>query len=113
IKDSLSAGSPVAAYNNLGRAYEMSGRYTRANVYYGKALEQATGEDRALVLQNLKSVAKKQEDFSKALEYAEERDKLRDSLQKLDYRGKVAELTEKYESEQKQARIDFLQEEGR
>ena len=113
IKDSLSAGSPVAAYNNLGRAYEMSGRYARANVYYGKALEQATGEDRALVLQNLKSVAKKQKDFPAALGYAEERDKLKDSLQKLDHRGKVAELTEKYESEQKQARIDFLQTESR
>ncbi|MGS2763504.1 tetratricopeptide repeat-containing sensor histidine kinase [Sinomicrobium sp. M5D2P9] len=113
IKDSLSVGSPAATYNNLGRAYEMSGRYDRAGTYYRRALEQATGEDRVLVLQNLKSVAKKQEDFPKALEYAEERDKLRDSLQKLDYRGKVAELTEKYESEQKQARIDFLQAEGR
>ncbi|MGS2740326.1 tetratricopeptide repeat-containing sensor histidine kinase [Sinomicrobium sp. M5D2P17] len=113
IKDSLSVGNPAAAYNNLGRAYEMSGRYDMANTYYGKALEQATGEDRTLVLQNLKSVAKKQKDFSAALDYAEERDKLRDSLQKLDYKGKVAELTEKYESGQKQARIDYLQAEGR
>ncbi|SFW43156.1 Tetratricopeptide repeat-containing protein [Sinomicrobium oceani] len=112
IKDSLQVGNTVAAYNNLGRAYEMSGRYTPAGTYYKKALQQATGEDRALVLQNLKSVAKRQKNYAAALEYAEARDVLRDSLQALDYKGKVAELTEKYESEQKQAKIEYLQAEG-
>ncbi|MBC9794339.1 tetratricopeptide repeat-containing sensor histidine kinase [Sinomicrobium weinanense] len=109
IRDSLGLGSPMITLNNLGYAWQKSGRTDKAEEYYRRALEEAEGEYRLQLLLNLANLARETGDLRGSLRWFDAYNELKDSLAALDYRAKVAELTEKYESDKKQFQIDNLQ----
>lgn len=109
VRDSLKQGSPVIPQLNIGYAYENLGRFDTAMAYYNKALKNAAGEERLRTLLNLRRTAEKSGDPEGALRYFKMYDRVRDSLTELNQKAQVTEITEKYESEQKQARIVHLQ----
>lgn len=109
IRDSLKQGSLVIPQLNIGYAYENLGVFDTAISYYNKALKNAAGEVRVRTLLNLKRTTEKAGDLEGSLHYFKIYDEVKDSIAALNQKAQVAEITEKYESEQKQARIDHLQ----
>ncbi|MFD2034985.1 tetratricopeptide repeat protein [Belliella marina] len=112
IKESTQQGKPLAALNNIGHAYQMSGQYQKAEEYYHEALGYAEGEEKLPILINLKNTATKQGDFRRALGYLEDYSHIDDSLSQLHLKAQIAEITEKYEANKKQQQIDILQAEN-
>ncbi|WP_257669970.1 tetratricopeptide repeat-containing sensor histidine kinase [Parapedobacter tibetensis] len=113
IKDSIKQGSLVAPRVNIGYAYENLGALDTAMKYYHDALGDASGTELLGVLQNLKRIAKKVGNLRESLRYYDRYDQVKDSIAELNRQAQVAELTEKYESKQKQGEIDHLQAESK
>ncbi|KEO75661.1 tetratricopeptide repeat protein [Anditalea andensis] len=112
IKENTQQGRPLAALNNIGHAYHMSGQYVKAEQYYHEALAHAMGEEKLPILLNLKNTASNQQDYGRALGYLEQHTQISDSLSQLHLKEQIAEITEKYEANKKQQQIDVLQAEN-
>ena len=112
IKNRIQQGSPLATLNNVGHAYQMSGQYDKALLYYKKALPIAIGDERILVLTNLKNTAREMGDYSAALSYFEDLESVKDSIALMNLKAQISDITEKYETNKKQQHIDNLQAEN-
>ncbi|MCK8519979.1 tetratricopeptide repeat protein [Aquimarina sp. D1M17] len=95
-------------YNNVGLAYLKKNEYRKAISYLDSAIPNAKGTLHVYVLNNLKESYEGLNDYKKAIYYADLKDSLKDSITEAQQREKVAELTEKFESEKKQQQIDIL-----
>ncbi len=95
-------------YNNVGLAYLKKNEYRKAISYLDSAIPNAKGILHVYILNNLKESYEGLYDYKKAIYYADLKDSLKDSITEAQQREKVAELTEKFESEKKQQQIDIL-----
>ncbi|SHI46565.1 tetratricopeptide repeat-containing sensor histidine kinase [Aquimarina spongiae] len=95
-------------YNNMGDAYLKKGEYRLAIRYLDSALPTAKGVLKSYVLNNLKEAYTGLNDFKSAIQYADLKDEIKDSITSAQQKEKVAELTEQFESEKKQQQIDIL-----
>ncbi|GAA4277476.1 tetratricopeptide repeat-containing sensor histidine kinase [Aquimarina mytili] len=95
-------------YNNLGHSYLKKEEYRKAITYLDSALPGAKGLLKSYIYNNLKDSYTGLNDYKKAMYYADLKDRLKDSITNAQQKEKVAELTEKFESEKKQQQIDIL-----
>ncbi len=107
-KELNSVKSLNITYNNIGNAYLKNKEYKKAIQYLDSAMPGSKGVLRSYIYNNLKDSYAGLNDYKKAIYYADLKDKLKDSITETKQKEKVAELTEKYESEKKQQRIDIL-----
>ncbi|TPN88728.1 tetratricopeptide repeat-containing sensor histidine kinase [Aquimarina algicola] len=107
-KELNSVKSLNITYNNIGNAYLKNKEYKKAIQYLDSAMPGSKGVLRSYIYNNLKDSYVGLNDYKKAIYYADLKDKLKDSITETKQKEKVAELTEKYESEKKQQRIDIL-----
>ncbi len=96
------------SYNNLGYSYLKKKEYRKAISYLDSALPNAKGLLKSYIYNNLKDSHIGLNDYETALHYADLKDLVKDSLVNAQQKEKVAELTEKFESEKKQQQIDIL-----
>ena len=96
------------SYNNVGHSYLKKGEYNKAIIYLDSAYKGASGLLKSYILNNLKEAYELKGDYEKALYYADQREGIKDSMTNAQQKEKVAELTEKYESEKKQQQIEVL-----
>ncbi len=96
------------SYNNVGHSYLKKGEYRRAITYLDSAIPGAQGILKTYIYNNLKESYVGLNDYKNAIRYADLKDSHKDSITEAKQREKVAELTEKFESEKKQQQIDVL-----
>lgn len=94
--------------NNIGQAYLEEKKYSNATRYLNDALDNSTGDLKAIVLNNLKTLHSKTGNNKLALEYSDRLIKYKDSLATSKQQERVTEIIERYESEKKQQQIDVL-----
>ncbi|WP_181151255.1 tetratricopeptide repeat-containing sensor histidine kinase [Sphingobacterium gobiense] len=109
IREKLQQPPSIITYNNLGYALTQSGALEDGKKAYLRALPVAQGTQRQQVLKNLKELSLLQNDHRAALQYFEEYDQLKDSIQQQEIAQRVAEITETYESAEKSRQIQSLQ----
>lgn len=95
-------------YNNVGHSYLKKGEYNKAIAYMDSAMIGAQGILKTYIYNNLKDSYLGINNYKKALFYADLKDLHKDSIVNAKQKEKVAELTEKFESEKKQQQIDIL-----
>ncbi len=95
-------------YNNLGYSYLKKKEYRKAITYLDSAMPGAKGELKSYIFNNLKESYLGLNDYKTAVKYADLKDSIKDSITNAQQKEKVAELTQKFESEKKQQQIDIL-----
>lgn len=112
IRSSLKQPPSVITLNNLGYALVQTNQYKEGISCYDTALKSANPQERKQLYFNLYHAHKSLANLPKALNYLEQYDTVKDSLSKLNYEQKVAEITANYESLKKQGRINNLEHEN-
>ena len=112
IRNRLQQPSSVITYNNLGYALMQSGQLNEAKVSFLQALSPAQGSQRQQVLKNLKALALLQNDYQAAVQYFEEYDQLKDSIQEQEVEQRIAEITNTYQNAEKSLQIQTLEREN-
>ena len=92
-------------YNNLGYLYLQQGHSRKAIPYLSKALEFGQGTNESTTLNNLSNAHKNLGDYKQALEYADRKTALNDSILKVENQKAIAEISTKYETEKKEREI--------
>lgn len=100
-------------YNNVGHAYLKKKEYQKAIKYLDSAIVGAKGIVKTYIYNNLKEAYSGLNQYKKAVYYADLKDKVKDSITNKQQKESVAELTEKYESEKKEQRINILNSENK
>ncbi|WP_103068097.1 tetratricopeptide repeat-containing sensor histidine kinase [Aquimarina sediminis] len=95
-------------YNNVGYSYLKKEEFGKAITYLDSALSNAQEMSKSNIYNNLKEAYSGLNDYKTALYYADLKDTLKDSITNGKQKEKVAELTEKFESEKKQQQINIL-----
>ncbi len=95
-------------YNNLGHAYLKNEQYKKAIPYLDSALPNAKGLLKSYIYNNLKNAHLGLNNYKKAIHFTELKDKIKDSLNNAKQKEKVADITERYESEKKEQQINLL-----
>lgn len=108
LKSQSEPASSVITLNNIGYAYDQLNRPDSAIFYYQHGMTGANPTERLQLLLNLKNAYQKKGNAGQALMVFESYNELKDSLADKAYEEKVAELSEKYESEKKQFTINQL-----
>ncbi|GAA4274741.1 tetratricopeptide repeat protein [Aquimarina gracilis] len=96
------------SYNNVGHSYLKKGEFRKAITYLDSAVPGAQGTLKTYIYNNLKESYAGLNDYKTAMHYANLMDQHKDSINAAKQKEKVAELTEKFESEKKQQQIDIL-----
>ena len=112
IRSGLKQPASVITLNNLGYALVQTKQYKQGINCYDTALKSANPQERKQLYFNLYHAHKSLANLPKALNYLEQYDTVKDSLSKLNYEQKVAEITANYESLKKQGRINNLEHEN-
>lgn len=112
IRTQLKQPVSVITLNNLGYALAQTGKNTAAISYYQTALPTANSLEKKQLYFNLYNASKAIHELPAALKYMEQYNSINDSLTRLNYDNKVAELTASYESAQKEGKINALQKEN-
>ncbi|CAM4288817.1 Tetratricopeptide repeat-containing protein [Pedobacter westerhofensis] len=112
IRSGLKQPASVITLNNLGYALVQTKQYKEGINCYDTALKSANPQERKQLYFNLYHAHKSLANLPKALKYLEQYDTVKDSLSKLNYEQKVAEITANYESLKKQGRINNLEHEN-
>lgn len=112
IRNNLKQPPSVITLNNLGYALVQTNQYKEGISCYDTALKSANPQERKQLYFNLYHAHKSLANLPEALKYLEQYDTVKDSLAKLNYEQKVAEITASYESLKKQSRIDNLEQEN-
>ncbi|WP_405292456.1 tetratricopeptide repeat protein [Algibacter sp. Ld11] len=107
-KELNSTNTLDVTYNNVGNAYLKRKDYKKAISYLDSASIGAQGLLKSYIFNNLKESYLGLEQYKTALHYADLKDKIKDSITNQKQKESVAELTEKYESEKKEQRINIL-----
>ncbi|WP_062057801.1 tetratricopeptide repeat-containing sensor histidine kinase [Aquimarina longa] len=95
-------------YNNVGYSYLKKEEYKKAIVYLDSALHNAQPTAKPIIYNNLKDAYSGLKNYKSAVHYANLKDQIKDSITSAQQKEKVAELTEKFESEKKQQQINIL-----
>ncbi|MBB5644007.1 tetratricopeptide repeat protein [Pedobacter cryoconitis] len=112
IRTQLKQPVSVITLNNLGYALAQTGKNSAAISYYKTALPIANPLEKKQLYFNLYNASKTMHELPAALQYMEQYNSISDSLTRLNYDNKVAELTASYESAQKEGKINALQKEN-
>jgi len=96
------------SYNNLGYSYLKKKEYRKAIPYLDSALNDSKGVLKSYVYNNLKDAYVGLQDYKTAIKYADLEDAVKDTVANAQQKEKVAEITEKFESEKKQQQINIL-----
>lgn len=112
IRSQLKQPPSVITLNNLGYALVQTGQFKEGINCYDTALTSASPQEKKQLFYNLYHAYKSLANLPKALSYLEKYDIIKDSISKLNYEQKVAEITAEYESLKKQNRIDNLEKEN-
>lgn len=101
---------------SLGHFYMHSGNLTKALKYYTKSLDLADSTGyKSLISENsfsISEIKEKQGDYSTAFSYHKKAEIYEDSIALAEQKVKIAALTNKYELNQKETKIAFLQNEN-
>src|SRR5690606_358266 len=97
---------------NIGYGYFMLHDYDQAESYYLKGLDNAGPKEEIQLIWNLQKNFQGKKNWAKASEYLEKYVYLKDSLHEVSEKAKVLEITEKYESEKKELKIENLEAEN-
>ncbi|WP_420602855.1 tetratricopeptide repeat-containing sensor histidine kinase [Flagellimonas sp.] len=92
-------------YNNLGYLYLQQGSPKKAIPYLNNALTFGQGTNESITFNNLSNAHKALGDYKSALEYANKKTFLNDSILKIENQKAIAEITTKYETEKKEKEI--------
>lgn len=112
IRNNLKQPSSVITLNNLGYAMVQLKQYDDGINCYAEALKTANPQEQQQLHYNLYQAYKSLGNTPKSLNSLERYSKVKDSLSKLNYEQKVAEISASYESLKKQNRIDHLEQEN-
>ena len=107
-KELNSTNTLNVTYNNIGNAYLKRQEYQKAISFLDSASIGAQGLLKSYIFNNLKESYLGLKQYKTALHYADLKDKIKDSITNQKQKESVAELTEKYESEKKEQRINIL-----
>lgn len=113
IKEEIQSKEHTIVFNNIGYAYHQLGKFEKARVYYQRALEGASLQEKEQLYKNLRNLFADIGNNKEALVYFEKYDAVKDSIKAEDFNGKIAELEEKYRSAQKQLEIESLEVENK
>lgn len=94
--------------DNLGKGYWLKKEYSKAIHFFEVALNYTTLDESVEVHQNLRELYTETKKYKKALHQNAIYLKLKDSLDGLKIKQEVFEITEKYESEKKELKIELL-----
>ena len=108
IREKLKQPVSVITLNNLGYSLVQSGQIKQGIENYQVALKSANGQEKEQLYYNIYNAYKAEKNLSPALIALESYTKTKDSLSRLNYQQKVAELAASYESLQKQNQINSL-----
>ncbi len=109
IKKELNQANTLnITYNNVAYSYLQKGEYQKAISYLDSAMIGAQGILKSYIYNNYKDAYIGLKNHKTALHYADLKDVYKDSITNSLQKEKVAELTEKFESEKKQNQIDVL-----
>ncbi|MWW26070.1 tetratricopeptide repeat-containing sensor histidine kinase [Algibacter lectus] len=112
-KELNSTNTLNVTYNNIGNAYLKRQEYQKAISFLDSASIGAQGLLKSYIFNNLKESYLGLKQYKTALHYADLKDKIKDSITNQKQKESVAELTEKYESEKKEQRINILDTENK
>ncbi|MDO7137960.1 tetratricopeptide repeat-containing sensor histidine kinase [Algibacter lectus] len=112
-KELNSTNTLNVTYNNVGNAYLKRQEYQKAISFLDSASIGAQGLLKSYIFNNLKESYLGLKQYKTALHYADLKDKIKDSITNQKQKESVAELTEKYESEKKEQRINILDTENK
>ncbi|MCX2480033.1 histidine kinase [Pedobacter sp. MC2016-15] len=112
IRNNLKQPSSVITLNNLGYAMVQLKQYDDGINCYAEAMKTANPQEQQQLHYNLYQAYKSLGNTPKSLNSLEQYSKVKDSLSKLNYEQKVAEISASYESLKKQNRIDHLEQEN-
>ncbi len=112
IREELQSGNLSKTLNNIGYGYFMLQDYDQAESYYLKALDNAEPMEEVQLLWNLQKNSQGKQNWAKASGYLEKYVYLKDSLNEVSEKANVLEITEKYESEKKELKIENLEAEN-
>ncbi|WP_057936354.1 tetratricopeptide repeat-containing sensor histidine kinase [Algoriphagus resistens] len=112
IREELQSGNLSKTLNNIGYGYFMLHDYDQAESYYLKGLDNAGPKEEIQLIWNLQKNFQGKQNWAKASEYLEKYVYLKDSLHEVSEKAKVLEITEKYESEKKELKIENLEAEN-
>jgi AraC-like DNA-binding protein len=100
-------------YNNIGKGYMLSKNYQNAINYFEKAIDSSLLELQSLEMhKNMRDAFILTKNYEKAILHNEKYLSLKKSVDSLRIRQELIEITEKYESEKKQLKIEMLQSEN-
>lgn len=112
IRNNLKQPPSVITLNNLGYALVQTRQFKEGINCYETALKSANPQEKKQLYFNLYQAHKSLADLPRALNYLEKYDTVKDSISKLNYEQKVAQITAGYESLKKQNRINNLEKEN-
>ncbi len=96
------------AYNNVAHVYLKNKAYKKAIVYLDSALPNANELLKNYIYNNYKEAYSGLNNHKQALHYTNLRDIIKDSLNAIKQKERIAEITEKYASEKKEQEINYL-----
>lgn len=102
----------AALYNNLGYLNLQKENPQKALDYLENAIEFVQGTNTIVTYNNLMEVHQKLGNYRTALEYAQKKEVLNDSILKVENQKAIAEISTKYETEKKEKEILNLQNEN-
>lgn len=102
----------AALYNNLGYLNLQKENPRKALDYLENAIEFVQGTNTIVTYNNLMEVHQKLGNYRTALEYAQKKEVLNDSILKVENQKAIAEISTKYETEKKEKEILNLQNEN-
>lgn len=112
LRDSLHKPLSVITCNNLGYALVQSGKVQEGITCYQQALPTATPAEKKQLLYNLANASNTAGNYKQAVQYLQQYDAVKDAIAQKQLDQKVAEITTRYETAQKQARISALESEN-
>jgi len=93
----------------VGGGYNLKGNHKEALKHLNLALSQTTNEDRTLIiLKDLKDTYAKLKDYKNATTYGDAYLKLKNAIDERKVRQEILEITERYESDKKELKIEML-----
>lgn len=95
--------------NNVGKGYALTKKYNAAIKYFENALKHSSDNLSVEIHESMRDVYISKGNYKKAIHHNENYLTLKSSLDSLRIRQELFDITEKYESEKKQFKIDILQ----
>ncbi len=108
LKKKTTKNNISLTYNNIAHTYLLKRDYKNAIKYLDSALPNSKGILKSYVYSNYKDAYTGLKNFKKALYFSELKDQIKDSIKNKKEKEKITEITEKYESDKKEQKINLL-----